>query len=480
MPRGKAEFSTMPAFGTESQLRFSPVINATNQEITDIRDMNPAGSLNPGVIDLGNVSDVHVAKALGYDNDMVFKELDDSMTVEKTMFAKPQVKQGLMGKQAMAQGLRPKPVSPKLTVNQPRPPKQTTSPSLVKPSKPMPVRGQSNPSLKELSDTLLVTKGLPLGEAIEPIYAAAHRMGRSALRRNVKGEIKNQVGLSKPTTPPDSDVKKRGSAEFMVAKGFDIELVEKMPAIIGRVGGFVKNVGRRFRRSSTRVPKPMGKISTPSVSPTPKVPSVGSTAVNEAAKVHTPRYAPNQAEINQGRISSSPDVIAAPTTHAQGYIPEASHTNIKVPGSGQKPVPRKTPADQAKTETASAASQSKTQPNEQKKATPEKHHWSTGTKVGLGALGLGGAYGAYRIAKPAEPEYDEYYREATYGGRIATKAPKESEGAFHKTMTYGNTLGLLPAVGIGVAAGDIANRIQDRRIRRGFSKIGNFLKKLKK
>ena len=249
MPRGKADFSTMKPFGTEGQLRFSPIVNASNQELTNIKDMNPAASLGPGVIDLGDISEVQINRGLELEQDLLVKELDDSLMVEKAMFQKAQVKQGLMGKKAMAQGPRPKPVSPKITVNQATPPKVQTAPAVNKPMKPVQVRGQSNPQVKEFDGSMVVIKAPPLGEVIEPIHQTATKVGKVLLRKKVKAEVKNEL----------QDKGYRGNSSFTVTKGFETELVDKM-SLAGLRNAFSKRkptLGevRSVFRKRTAMPK---------------------------------------------------------------------------------------------------------------------------------------------------------------------------------------------------------------------------------
>lgn len=415
MPRGKADFATMKPFGTDGQLRFSPVVNASNQEIADIKNMNPAGSMSPGLVDLGDGSEVRVTKGIEFDADLLVKELDDSLVIEKAMFQRAQVKQGLMGKQAMAQGPRPKPGSPKLTVNQPVPPKVQTAPSVNKPMKPVQVRGQSNPKVKELDDSILVTKG-PIVSAIESLPAPLVRAGKSSVRKVVKAEIKDELG----------EKGYRGNSSFVVTKGFEAELVNKLMRPIVR-------------------PRPLGvRTSTPQVTPRPVV----------------------QGAPKGSRSIPAPKPVKPP--------PESDATKM---------VLNEKPKTQSGTQTqAQPTGQTAATPATQTAATPEKYKWSIGTKVAAGTLGAGALYGGYRLTRPPEPEYPEYedlYAQRGYSGNMVSKSSKE-EGIGRQIYSAGAGMGVIPAVGLGVVGGDIANRLQDQRLKRGFSKTWGLLKKIKK
>lgn len=500
MPRGKADFATMKPFGTEGQLRFSPVVNASNQEIADIKNMNPGGSMSPGLVDLGDGSEVRVTKGIEFDADLLVKELDGSLVIEKAMFQRAQVKQGLMGKQAMAQGPRPKPVSPKLTVNQPVSPKVQTAPSVNKPMKPVQVRGQSNPKVKELDNSILVTKG-PIVSAIESLPAPLVRAGKSSARKIVKAEIKDELG----------EKGYRGNSSFVITKGFEAELVNKFPGqgLIHGAKRISSNVFRR--RPSTKVPAPIGVLPTPTSKPKQVHIRTRPPEANVAPKTHTSPY---QSPVEQARTrveQSGGEILTTGHRRPSSYTPDRpSATQAKEVGRGAQmqeqlratpsvnppPKPVKPPPESDATKMvlneklkAQSGTQTQAQPTgqaaapaTQTAAIPEKHKWSTGTKVAAGALGAGALYGGYRLTRPSEPEYPEYedlYARRGYSGNMVSKSTKE-EGIGRQIYSAGAGMGVIPAVGLGVVGGDIANRLQDQRLKRGFSKTWDLLKKIKK
>jgi hypothetical protein len=92
MPRGKAEFKTQKPISTEPDTNVSPVVDASNRYIPDIREMNPSGSYETLLDVLADRTEVGIAvKELeedyvvdrNYYEDLTVKELDDDLIVNK-------------------------------------------------------------------------------------------------------------------------------------------------------------------------------------------------------------------------------------------------------------------------------------------------------------------------------------------------------------------------------------------------------------
>jgi hypothetical protein len=86
MPRGKAEFSTMDSFDTSPNMRVSPIVNANNMNVPQVRDMNPNGSITPP---LENLAESIEVKELS--DDIECKFMSSSSDIHGGLFVPTQI-----------------------------------------------------------------------------------------------------------------------------------------------------------------------------------------------------------------------------------------------------------------------------------------------------------------------------------------------------------------------------------------------------